>query len=135
MADATDKSGINYLADEALAPVADVPLSTSTTISALALNFAMKYHESTIIKDGTLYQQFKMEGRNIEVLAFEDVFVTAAKVEAWLLNGPNRHAALLREGIVDQTMNLITSMVGDAIGALADLAADTEDDDEKGEDQ
>lgn len=94
----------------------DGPISASTGISALAMNFALKWHDMRIIKDGTLYQQKKMEGANIQIIDLPDVLQTAMQFEAYLLSGPERHAKILKEDIMKRLVGCMTDMVIDAMG-------------------
>src|SRR5882672_2712986 len=88
-------------ADEmkALAPAGDLPIAPAHGIAALALNMALKYHDMGMIKDGQLYQQYKLEGRNIDTIHLEDVFETAIKMEAFLLGASDRIAKLVVDAI------------------------------------
>jgi hypothetical protein len=68
-------------------------------IAAIALSMAMKYHDIQTIQDGTLYQQYKLEGKNIEALHLDMVFETAIRIEKHLLGSSDRIAAMLVEAI------------------------------------
>jgi hypothetical protein len=63
----------------------NAPVAPAHGIAALALSFALKYHDTTIIKDGAMYQQYKLEGRNLRPLHLNEVFETAIRIEAHLL--------------------------------------------------
>ncbi len=67
-------------------------------IAAIALSMSMKYHDINTVQDGVLYQQYKMEGKNLHGLHLDQVLDTASKIEAWLLQAPERIAKL----IIDQ---------------------------------
>ena len=54
----------------------------------------MKYHDMGMVKDGALYQQYKLEGRNIRTIGLEDVFETAMKIELHLLGASDRIAKI-----------------------------------------
>lgn len=73
-----------------LAPIADAPIAPTHAISAVALNMAMKYHDISMIKDGALYQQYKLEGKNFTSLHLDHVFETAGKIEKWLIGSSGR---------------------------------------------
>lgn len=73
----------------------DTKLATSHGIAAIALTLAMKYHQISTIQDGTLYQQYKLEGRNITEIHLSDVFETAIQIERHLLSSSDRIAALV----------------------------------------
>lgn len=83
---------------ELLAPVKDkMSMSPATGIAALALNFALKYHDINTVQDGTLYQQYKLEGRNFQNLQLDMVFETAMRIEAHLVTSEERIAAIVIE--------------------------------------
>jgi hypothetical protein len=82
-----------------LEPIKDTPIAPAHGIAAIALNMAIKYHDMGMIKDGALYQQYKLEGRNITTIALADVFDTAIKMEAWLLASSERIATLVFDAI------------------------------------
>jgi hypothetical protein len=82
-----------------LAPAGDFPVAPAHGIAALALNMALKYHDMGMIKDGQLYQQYKLEGRNIETLHLEHVFETAIKMERFLLGASDRIAKIVVDAI------------------------------------
>lgn len=71
------------------------PLPTSVAISALAMNFAMKWHDMSLIKDGAMYQQKKLEGANIELISLDSVFETAARFERHFLTSSDRIAGIV----------------------------------------
>lgn len=105
----------NLLAE--LEPVQDAPLTPSVAISALALNLALKWHDMCLIKDGSLYQQKKLEGANITLIDMPDVLATAQRFEAWLLSGQVRHANILRSGVIDQLVGVVSDIVEGALEA------------------
>jgi hypothetical protein len=82
-----------------LEPIKETPVAPATGIAALALNMAMKWHDMGTVKDGALYQQYKLEGRNIETLHLEHVFETAIKMEAFLLGASERIAKLVVDAL------------------------------------
>ena len=75
------------------------PVAPAPGIAALALDMAMKYHDMTVVKDGALYQQYKLEGKNIRELHLDVVFETAIKIEAFLLSASDRIAKLVVDAI------------------------------------
>lgn len=83
----------------ALEPVGDHKLSTGTGIGAVALTLAMKYHDINTVQEGALYQQYKLEGKNMVGLHIDMVFETAMKIEAHLLGSSDRIAALVMDAI------------------------------------
>lgn len=82
-----------------------VPVSTQVGISAMAMQMALNYHDSNIIKDGTMYQQLKIEGAQITGLNLDLVFETAMRIERHLVGGEVRVNNLLMdlvETIIDE---------------------------------
>lgn len=75
------------------------PIAPAHGIAALALNFALKYHDINTVQDGALYQQYKLEGRNMTALHLDMVFETAIKIEAHLLGASERIAKLLVDAL------------------------------------
>jgi len=84
-----------------LAPLADQPVAPAHVVASIALNMAMKYHDITMIKDGALYQQYKLEGKNFTTLHLDHVFETAIKIEMHLLGSSQRIAKLVIDAITD----------------------------------
>lgn len=78
-----------------------VPLSTAHAVSSLALNFALKWHDMRLIKDGAMYQQKKLEGENFQLIDLADVFETAKLIELHILGSPNRLSQALIEGVAE----------------------------------
>lgn len=77
----------------------DAPIAPAHGIAAIALSMAMKYHDMNMVKDGALYQQYKLEGRNIRMIGLEDVFETAIKIELHLLASSERIAKVVVDAI------------------------------------
>lgn len=84
-----------------LEPINGTPVAPAVGIAAIALNMAIRYHDISTIKDGTLYQQYKLEGRNIETLHLDMVFETAIRMEAFLLGASDRIAKLIVDAVID----------------------------------
>jgi hypothetical protein len=82
-----------------LEPLKDAPVAPAHGIAAIALNMAMKWHDMSIVKDGQLYQQYKLEGRNIQNIDLADVFETAMKMERYLLGSSERIAKIVVDAI------------------------------------
>ncbi len=82
-----------------LAPIKDAPLAPSHGIAAMALSMALKYHDIAIIKDGTMYQQYKLEGRNMREIHLDIVFETAMQMESWLIGSSDRIAKIVVDAI------------------------------------
>ncbi len=82
-----------------LEPMKDAKIAPAHGIAALALNFALKYHDINTVQDGTLYQQYKLEGRNMRELHLDMVFETAIRIEAHLMGSSERIAKLVIDSI------------------------------------
>lgn len=82
-------------------------VATAHGIAAIALSLAMKYHDINTIHEGALYQQYKLEGRNLTELNIDVVFETAIKIEAHLLASSDRIGRLvvdaLAQGLEEET--------------------------------
>lgn len=97
------------MADEKLAaaglgdlePVKEAPIAPAQAIAAVALSMAMKYHDITTVQDGTLYQQYKLEGKNLDPLHLDMVFETAMRIEAHLLAASDRIAKIVVDAVTD----------------------------------
>ena len=83
----------------ALEPINNTQVAPATGIAALALNMAMKYHDIQMVKDGTLYQQYKLEGKNMPPLHLDEVFETAILIEMHLLGASERIAKIVVDAI------------------------------------
>ena len=77
----------------------DVAISPATGIASLALNFALKYHDINTVQEGALYQQYKLEGRNMRDLQLDMVLETATRLELHILAAPNRITDAVYEAI------------------------------------
>lgn len=84
-----------------LGPAADAPIGPNIGIASIALNLAMKYHDIGTIQDGALYQQYKLEGRNIVPLHIDMVFETAIQIEKHLIGSHKRVAEVLLAHLAD----------------------------------
>ena len=82
-----------------LEPLSDTKIAPAHGIAALALNMALKYHDMGMIKDGALYQQYKLEGKNIRTIGLDDVFETAIKMEKYLLGASDRIAKIIVDAL------------------------------------
>lgn len=92
-----DKTADDFKELATLSP--DTPVAPAHGIAALALSMAIRYHDSGVIKDGALYQQYKLEQRNIETLTLDMVFETAIKIEKHLLAGSKRIADIVVDAL------------------------------------
>jgi hypothetical protein len=84
-----------------LEPLKDTTIAPAVGIAAIALNMALKYHDINTIQDGALYQQYKLEGRNIGSLHLDHVFDTAIRMEKYLLGASERIAKVVIDAIAD----------------------------------
>lgn len=84
-----------------LEPIADKPLAPAHAIAAMALNMAIKYHDMSIVKDGAMYQQYKLEGKNLTPLQLDMVFETAIQMEKFLLGASERIAKIVVDALED----------------------------------
>lgn len=84
---------------EGLEPIQNAPVAPAHGIAGLALSMAMKYHDINMVKDGQLYQQYKLEGRNMRELHLDVVFETAIRIEMHLLGASDRIAKLVVDAI------------------------------------
>ena len=85
-----------------LEPLKDTPVAPAHGIAALALNMALQYHNINTVQDGALYQQYKLEGKNMAPLHLDMVFETAIKMEAYLLGASDRVAKLIVDALAVQ---------------------------------
>jgi hypothetical protein len=90
---------------EALAPISNARVAPAHGIAALALNMSLKFHDIATVQDGTLYQQYKLEGKNLTALHLDMVFETAMKMEAYLLGASERIANLVIDAITEDGSN------------------------------
>lgn len=81
--------------------IGDTPIAPAQGIAAIALSMALKYHDIGMIRDGALYQQYKIEGRNFSTLHLDVVFETAMQIEAYLLSASERIAKIIVDALVD----------------------------------
>ncbi len=93
----SDTLGDGFKEVNAVAP--DTKVAPAHGIAAIALSMAMKYHDMAIVHDGVLYQQYKMEGRNIREIGLNDVFETAIKIEEHLLASESRIAKIVVDAL------------------------------------
>jgi len=78
-----------------LQPIGSAPVAPAHGIAAIALSMAMKYCDISTVQDGALYQQYKLEGKNMTPLHLDHVFETAMKMEAYLLGANERISKLI----------------------------------------
>lgn len=90
-----------FIGSTDLEPIKDMKFAPAHGIAAVALNFALKYHDINTVHDGALYQQYKLEGRNFRELHLDVVFETAILMEAHLLGASERIAKLVVDALTD----------------------------------
>lgn len=104
-----------------LAPhLGNAPVPPGVGIGAIALQMAMKYHEINMVSDGALYQQYKLEGRNMRDLHLADVFDTAIKIEAHLMASSDRIAGIVVDAIRGgaEAERICGEIINDAVSAI-----------------
>lgn len=109
-----ENEGDKPLAD--LDPIKEAPVTAAHGIAAIALSMAMKYHDIATVQDGALYQQYKLEGKNLCPLHLDMVFDTAIRIENHLLASSERIAKF----VVDAVAEGIANDVADDIAAEAE---------------
>jgi hypothetical protein len=77
----------------------DVRIAPAQGIAAIALSMAMKYHDISTVQDGALYQQYKLEGKNMMPLNIGLVFETAAQIERHLMASSERIAGVVIDAL------------------------------------
>lgn len=83
-----------------LGPAGDAPIGPMVGVASIALNMAMKYHDINTVQDGALYQQYKLEGRNMRTLHLDMVFETAIQIERHLLRANKRVALAMMDTLL-----------------------------------
>lgn len=73
------------------------PLGVAHMISALALNFALKYHNITTVQEGALRESLKRDGINLQPLHLDYVLETARRFELHMMASSARIGALIVE--------------------------------------
>lgn len=84
---------------ELVPQLGNAPVAPAHAVSAIALNMAIKWHDISTVKDGALYQQYKLEGKNMMPLQIDMVFETAILMEKFLLGSSERIAKLVVDAI------------------------------------
>lgn len=119
-----ERRGMTFTKDDGTAgmpdTLKDVPIGPIHGIAAIALNMALKYHDITTVQDGTLYQQYKLEGRNFATLHLDMVFETAMQIEAHMI-GANSRITKLLIGALD-VMEMPDEAEGEAEGETTEPA-------------
>jgi hypothetical protein len=71
-------------ANARLPVVIDGQMPLEFQVRSIALTIAQRHCGDTVIKDGVMYQQYKMEGRNMKALDYGDVLKMAIIFERYL---------------------------------------------------
>ena len=100
MSDITITENPIELAKE-LGPAGDARVGPHVGVATIALNMAMKYHDISTVQDGTLYQQYKLEGRNMAPLHLDMVFETAIHIERHLVKSNERIMLMLLDQLTE----------------------------------
>lgn len=79
--------------------IGDEKVAISHGIAAIALSLAMRFHQMNTVQDGVLYQQYKLEGKNMITLHLDMAFETAVNIERHLLRSSDRIAALVLDAL------------------------------------
>lgn len=84
-----------------LGPLSDTPISPAVAVASVALNMALKYADITTVQDGALYQQYKLEGKNLQGLHLDYVFDIATRIERHLMTSANRLSEVVYGTLLD----------------------------------
>lgn len=79
----------------------DIHIAPSMGVAMIALNMSLKYHDINTVQDGALYQQYKLEGKNMHGLHLDMVFETAKQIERHLLTSSHQIAEFMIAGLLD----------------------------------
>jgi len=101
MAEEAEENEIETPFKELVPHMGNAPIAPAHGIAAIALSMSMKYHNINTVKDGALYQQYKLEGKNMVPLHLDMVFADAERIETWLLGASDRIAKVVAETIVE----------------------------------
>ena len=87
--------------DKELEPIADQPMSAAHGVAAVALGMALRYYDTSTVQEGGLYQQLKLEGRNIQALHPDMVLDLAKHFERHIMEAPNRLSEMVIDAVID----------------------------------
>lgn len=99
MSNMDNDTGVSDPFKELVPHIGDTPVAPAHGIAAIALSMSMKYHDIATVQDGALYQQYKLEGKNMIPLHLDMVFETAERMEMWLMGASERIAKVLVDAI------------------------------------
>lgn len=94
------QDGMEGMPDE----LRDAQIGPLVAISAIALNMAMKYADINTVQDGLLYQQYKLEGRNMQSLHLSYVFDIAIQIEEHLVKSNKRVAKMIVVSVLEEKL-------------------------------
>lgn len=97
--DEDTETGVAQPFRELVPHLGETPVAPAHGIAAIALSMAVKYHDINTVQDGALYQQYKLEGKNMTPLHLDHVFETAIRMEAHLLGASSRIAKLVVDAL------------------------------------
>ena len=99
-----------------LAPVlGDTPIPPAAGLASVALAMAMKFHDINTVHDGVLYQQYKLEGKNMVPLHLDMVFETAIRIEKHLLHASKRFANIVVDAVESNLSDAIAMELADEV--------------------
>lgn len=78
----------------------DVRIAPAMGVAMIALNMALKYHDINTVQEGALYQQYRLEGKNMVGLHLDHVFETARHIERHLLTSSHEIAEMMVTGLL-----------------------------------
>lgn len=112
MSDISENPEANAIEDSGILSTAkhlpNVPVAPAHGIAAIALEMALKYHNITTVQDGVLYQQYKVEGKNMSPLHLDIVFETAIRIEAHLMAAPGRISEFVQQVAIEIIEDAVT---------------------------
>lgn len=87
--------------------MADQPIPVGVAIGAVALNMAIKFCDATVVKDGVMYQQLKLENKKIGTIGLDDVFDVAQRIERHLIDSNKRIQTMMLDTIMGAVSNIL----------------------------
>lgn len=79
----------------------DAPVSPALAVGSVALSLALQWFDISVVKDGAMYQQLKLEGKKIEGVDLTNVLEVAKQFELHLMGTSDRLANLVIEAVAD----------------------------------
>jgi len=81
----------------------DAGINPAHGIAGIALSMALRWHDTGVVKDGAMYQQLRVEGKEIRPMDVHDVLDTAKLFEKHLMDAPNRLSAMVFD-VIEQVL-------------------------------